>query len=307
MSKGQRITGKQVSKETYIKLNDFLLFDQQYRKISSNAKLLYSYLRNKMNFFQKQTEMYNEGLEGTRSYIDKEGNIFCLADNSELMYMINITEPTLIKIKKELESFNLLEQIQIKDRPNQLYILEPIEISEKWTYLEEINIIRNAKKTKNKEKKEKLVNKQTEQPTSKNNKQNCIVQKDKIPKNDKEIEAIEILVESLPKQTGQILKVFTNTYEEMYGLYGAVLRAKKKAESYFFKENIVWIENSNEWDLLTANTLKKCFQRKRLGEIGKKSIIENFEKYVYSSLEKTFYKARQSILQEEVANSLNTD
>ena len=56
--------------------------------------------------------MFEEGV-GTKSYVDKEGNLFVLADNTELIYLLKCSEPTLIKIK-ELASYGLLEEEPVK-------------------------------------------------------------------------------------------------------------------------------------------------------------------------------------------------
>ena len=109
--KGTRKSEKQVSAERYMKFYEFLMYDPIYNDLSPSAKILYTYLNDKISLFQYKQEMYEEG-HGTKSYVDKEGNLFLLADNTELTYFLNCSEPTLIKFKKELSSYGLLEKNQ---------------------------------------------------------------------------------------------------------------------------------------------------------------------------------------------------
>ena len=145
MSKGTRKSKKQVNSDKYMKLYEFLMFDPIYKSMSAEAKLLYSYLDKKVYMFEEKQKAYEEG-EGTKSYVDEEGDLFIIADNVELTYLFNVSEPTLIKIKKELDSYGLMEEEPVKDGANRIYILNPPELSESWAYIEEIKELRAKKK-----------------------------------------------------------------------------------------------------------------------------------------------------------------
>ena len=166
--KGQKITGKQASREVYIPLYEFLMFDENYRKLSSNAKILYTFLRNKIIYFKSITEEIEMTGEGTRSYRDDEGYIFCIADNTELCYILNVSEPTLIRIKKELSTSGLLTEIKIKDKANRIYVLDPTDLQERWEYINAINELRNEKKVINQKKAQLHREKQMHQGNLKN-------------------------------------------------------------------------------------------------------------------------------------------
>ncbi|PGA57344.1 replication initiator protein A [Bacillus pseudomycoides] len=161
--KGQKITGKQASKEAYIPLHEFLMFDENYRKLSSNAKILYTFLRNKITYFRSITEEAEMTGEGTRSYRDDEGYIFCIADNTELCFILNVAESTLIRIKKELSTFGLLTEVKIKDKANRIYVLDPTDLQERWEYINAINELRKEKKVTNQKKAQKHQEKQKNQ------------------------------------------------------------------------------------------------------------------------------------------------
>lgn len=149
---GKKISGKQANADRYIKLNEFLLFDPLYRDMPEKAKILYVFLRHKLPYFQQQTEAHENGLEETKSYRDKQGYIYCIADNTELEYILNCAESTLIRTKKALKQYGLLIEEPTKSGANRLYVLEPEALSERWTYIDEIKQLRAEKKEKNKEK-----------------------------------------------------------------------------------------------------------------------------------------------------------
>ncbi|MGR5963161.1 hypothetical protein ACT7DN_30470 [Bacillus paranthracis] len=157
-AQGNKISGKQATKDAYIKLFEFLMFDQNYRTLSPNAKILYSFLRNKINYFTNITATTElaieegcangETLKGTKSYRDSDGYIYCIADNTELEYLLNVAESTLTRIKTELHVAGLLLEVPIKNKANRLYPLEPSldDLQEKWQYIQEINELREKKK-----------------------------------------------------------------------------------------------------------------------------------------------------------------
>ncbi|WP_312498077.1 hypothetical protein [Bacillus luti] len=157
-TQGTKISGKQATKDAYIKLFEFLMFDQNYRTLSPNAKILYSFLRNKINYFttitkaselaMEEAAANGETLKGTKSYRDSEGYIYCIADNTELEYLLNVAESTLTRIKTELHIAGLLLEVPTKNKANRLYPLEPSldDLQEKWQYIQEINELREKKK-----------------------------------------------------------------------------------------------------------------------------------------------------------------
>ena len=153
MSKNKKLSKQQIQAHQYIQLRDFLLYDPHYNKLSDRAKILYSHLLNKISLFAKRQELYEMG-EGSKSYCDDEGNLFIIADNVELMYILNCSEPTAIKAKEELEAYDLLLQEEVKDQANRLYVLEPIDLADRNEYIQEIIKLRAEKKQADKEKRE---------------------------------------------------------------------------------------------------------------------------------------------------------
>ncbi|MED3976798.1 hypothetical protein P4639_25685 [Priestia megaterium] len=169
---GNKISEQETNATKYIKFYEFLLFDPTYRELSEKAKLLYSYLRSKIPYFEFQTKANEQGIEGTKSYRDEEGFIYCIADNAELEYLLKASEPTVIRAKKDLEAFGLLLQDPVKNKTNRLYVLQPAEVANAWTHIDEIKKYRAEKEKANLEKRKQQKEKQhkaAEQPASSSN------------------------------------------------------------------------------------------------------------------------------------------
>lgn len=153
--KGQRINGKKASATRYIPFYEFLLFDPMYREMKDKAKILYAFLRKKSMDNEEKTQKYEEGEEGfTRSYRDENGEIYVIADNSELSIILQC-HPNRVKDQKdELKRYGLLEEVPQLKAASYLYVLIPNEdqLTDKWTYIEEMKTLRAETQKVNKEK-----------------------------------------------------------------------------------------------------------------------------------------------------------
>ena len=158
-SKGERITGRKASSERYIPFYEFLLFDPKYRELSDKAKILYTFLRNKSIYFERKTEEFETDGEGTRSYRDDQGDIFIIADNTELSIILQCHINRVPTYKKELAKFGLLDEVRQFRSTNRIYVLIPQDITDRWLYIEEMKEKRAVESEKNKLKKEKYSNK----------------------------------------------------------------------------------------------------------------------------------------------------
>ncbi|AHJ86741.1 replication protein [Bacillus phage vB_BtS_BMBtp3] len=128
----------------------YLFYEPRYRKLDNNARVLYSILRDRYKL-SVQTSQSKD------TYVDNEGYIYCIADNTELSYMLMVSEPIAIKAKKQLHDVGLLDEEPVKDGANRLYVLEPELTTDNWMYKAEIEIYekRKRQKKKKKEKNEK--------------------------------------------------------------------------------------------------------------------------------------------------------
>ena len=107
------------------------IYGDKYNKLSSDAKIAYMLLKDKLEFSIK-----NE-------WIDEDNYIYFKYSNIALMQIFNYSEKTVIKIKKELESVDLLYQKRMgynpktkKNEANRLYLGE-LELSAEDVYKKE--------------------------------------------------------------------------------------------------------------------------------------------------------------------------
>ena len=172
VEKGNRITGKKASAERYIPFHEFLLFDPKYREMKDKAKILYAFLRKKSLDNESYTNKYEEGEEGfTRSYRDENGEIYIIADNSELSIILQC-HPNRVKDQKdELKHYGLLDEVPQFQKASRLYILTPKEeqLTERWTYIEEMKQLRAKTEKSNKEKFKKHKEKRKSEQSSNTN------------------------------------------------------------------------------------------------------------------------------------------
>ncbi|EGL48435.1 conserved phage C-terminal domain-containing protein [Streptococcus dysgalactiae] len=87
------------------------IYDEKYKTLSNNAKLMYMLLFGRLELSIKN------------GWHDKEGNVFQYYTNEQLMVDLNSSEKTIIKFKKELKDVGLLEEVrQGNNLPNRIYI-----------------------------------------------------------------------------------------------------------------------------------------------------------------------------------------
>lgn len=88
------------------------IYDEKYKKLSNNAKLLYMLLFDRLELSLKN------------GWHDKEGNVFQYYTNEQLMIDLNCnSNKTIIKIKKELKDAGLMTEVrQGMNLPNRIYL-----------------------------------------------------------------------------------------------------------------------------------------------------------------------------------------
>ncbi|WP_210133520.1 replication initiator protein A [Staphylococcus sp. GDY8P199P] len=114
MSNFKRITIQEFEQERFYKLYKFLFEDDYFRKLSDSSKIAYCMFRDRFE------------LSKMNNWIDESGNVYLIFTTKDLCKLLNCGTQKVTKIKKELESFNLLEQERMGlNKPNKIYILEP--------------------------------------------------------------------------------------------------------------------------------------------------------------------------------------
>ena len=88
------------------------IYDEKYKKLSNNAKLLYMLLFDRLELSLKN------------GWHDKDGNVFQYYTNEQLMIDLNCnSNNTIIKIKKELKDAGLMTEVrQGMNLPNRIYL-----------------------------------------------------------------------------------------------------------------------------------------------------------------------------------------
>ena len=104
----------QVKTERFYQLPKYLFEDIYFKKMSAEAKIMYALLKDRF-----ELSIQNE-------WVDKNNNIYFIFSNKHLCEYLGYAEQKIIKLKKELISFNLLTQERVGlNKPNRLYLLKP--------------------------------------------------------------------------------------------------------------------------------------------------------------------------------------
>lgn len=97
---------------SFFKFPKPFIYDEKYKSLSNNAKMLYMFLFDRLELSLKN------------GWHDKEGNVFQYYTNEQLMIDLNCnSNKTIIKIKKELKDAGLITEVrQGMNLPNRIYL-----------------------------------------------------------------------------------------------------------------------------------------------------------------------------------------
>ena len=97
---------------SFFKFPKPFIYDEKYKTLSNNAKMLYMLLFDRLELSLKN------------GWHDKEGNVFQYYTNERLMIDLNCnSNKTIIKIKKELKDAGLMKEVrQGMNLPNRIYL-----------------------------------------------------------------------------------------------------------------------------------------------------------------------------------------
>ncbi|WP_063487340.1 replication initiator protein A [Lactiplantibacillus plantarum] len=97
-----------------------LMYGEQYKHLSSDAKLAYMVLKDRLEYSLRN------------HWVDEDNHVYFIFTVQELQDLFNCATEKAVKIKKELQTANLLKQIQMgfnpktkKNEPNRLYLSKP--------------------------------------------------------------------------------------------------------------------------------------------------------------------------------------
>ena len=105
---------KEQYQERFYQLPKVFFTNEIYKKLSLEAKVAYSILRDRL-----ELSLQND-------WVDSEENIYFIYTNENLMEILNLGKNKVVKIKRELEGVNLLRQKRLGlNKPNMLYLIKP--------------------------------------------------------------------------------------------------------------------------------------------------------------------------------------
>ena len=114
MSNFKKISASEFETLRFYQLPKFLFEDEYFSKMPTDAKVMYALLKDRFE------------LSRLNNWVDSENNIYLLYTNKQLCSILNYAEPKIIKLKKELEKYNLIiNERQGLNKPNKIYLLEP--------------------------------------------------------------------------------------------------------------------------------------------------------------------------------------
>ena len=114
MSNFKKISASEFETLRFYQLPKFLFEDEYFSKMPTEAKVMYALLKDRFE------------LSRLNNWVDSENNIYLLYTNKQLCSILNYAEPKIIKLKKELEKYNLIiNERQGLNKPNRIYLLKP--------------------------------------------------------------------------------------------------------------------------------------------------------------------------------------
>jgi hypothetical protein len=111
MSNRIRYTLNEVQRNTFYQMPKFL-FSNEFKSMSSDAKVLYSLLRDRHDLSIKN------------QWINEKGEVFLIFSREEMVELMGVSESTILRIMNTLKKFNLIEEErQGLGKPNKIFLL----------------------------------------------------------------------------------------------------------------------------------------------------------------------------------------
>ena len=273
------------AEKKFLMLPALLIYGELYRGLDSGAKIAWTILNDRANLSKKN------------GWYDEEGNVYFVYTNQELMNLVNVSEPTIVKIKKELISYGLLDQKRMgRGKANLLYIYEPvasksdaqnlIEIEDVGNALEfqnlknlssrtENNLVQELKKIKHNNNKNNNIN--FNNIESVNESERAI--SNRLKKEELLTDYSQMGISSIV--TDALFRAIRDVNQISY-ILGVLFKAKK--EVYNFTGRLILLEELTEEENITlAKTLLRVLKKQYTDKT-----IKNFDRYLFVSLREYF-------------------
>ena len=274
-----------------------LMYGEQYRYLSSEAKLAYMMLKDRLEYSLRN------------HWVDEEGHVYFIFTNQELMDLFNCSKGKLANVKKELEKAGLLYQKAMhfnpktgKNEPNRLYLAE-LDMQSTDVYLRGEYV---QKEPQTLATSESLKNRHDLDKDSKNidtNRYNIDTQKldfsttnfssSEIEQQNQDLvkHANEFLTDKdgglpvfLEPQAVQLLSFWCRTPQQMRRFIGIILNAKYRVEKDHQDLKVLIPLDDPELQPLMTKTLRRYFNALRSNE----KHIKDVENYLYGTMQNLF-------------------
>ena len=288
-----------------------LIYGDKYNKLSSDAKIAYMLLKDKLEFSIK-----NE-------WIDEDNYIYFKYSNIALMQIFNYSEKTVIKIKKELESVDLLYQKRMgynpktkKNEANRLYLGE-LELSAEDVYKKEKRArdlatsgtvkstaylykdildtsLDNIKDTQ-----------ELDFSSSNFSEAQLKVQNQDLVKNSKSFLKEGTHELFLSEEAINLLQMWCNSPQQLRKMVGIILNAKNAVCKENEELGVFFVLEEEALQEKILNTLRRYFNAIRT----KENKITNYENYLFGSMKNMFaeYWNNQALKQRLNSNETNKE
>ena len=275
-----------------------LMYGEQYKHLSSDAKLAYMVLKDRLEYSLRN------------NWVDEEGHVYFIFTNQELINLFNCSEHKVIKIKAELKSAGLLLQKQMgfnpktkKNEPNRLY-LSKLDVKATDVYLrgeygqkepETLDTSGTAKNAVNlyKDYKNNIDTNRYDIDTQKLDFSTANFSPAEIEVQNRDLvkHADEFLTDEdnglpvfLEPEAVQLLSFWCRTPQQMRRFIGIILNAKYAVEKEH-KDLGVWILlDDPDLKKMMTKTLRRYFNALRSDE----KHIKNAENYLYGTMQNLF-------------------
>lgn len=108
----RRITANEILESRFYQLPKFLVHNEEFKKLSSDAKILYSIMRDR-----HQLSLQN-------NWIDNDGYVFLIYSRKNMMEDLQLSDKTITKAIKDLKQHGLIDEVrQGQGKPNLIYVM----------------------------------------------------------------------------------------------------------------------------------------------------------------------------------------
>ena len=274
-----------------------LMYGEQYKHLSSDAKLAYMVLKDRLEYSLRN------------NWVDEQGHVYFTFTNQELENLFNCHNQKVVKIKKELETAHLLMQKQLgfnpktkKNEPNRLY-LSKLDVKATDVYLrgedspkvsQTLDTSGNVKITHNLYKDYKNIDtNRYDIDTQKLDFSTANFSPAELEAQNRDLvkHADEFLTDEdnglpvfLEPEAVQLLSFWCRTPQQMRRFIGIILNAKYAVEKEH-KDLGVWILlDDPDLKKMMTKTLRRYFNALRSDE----KHIKNVENYLYGTMQNLF-------------------